>query len=149
MHSAFDVLHHHIYHLLFGVALYLILIHFGKDISFLFLIIGTFLPDLDHLINWFNANDKTTEVVEHELEDGRRSIPKRIDLAIKDYWKKGFNKLLFHNLIALIFVTVFLFLFRGHIGTFSLLAGFFAHQIFDICGDLLRWHNINHWFWKK
>lgn len=148
MNTLWFACEHYLLHLSVSLAVYTFLYLIGIHLFLPFWILGTFIVDLDHLIDWFNPQDKTEKLIVEVLENKEMPMGRRIQLAVKDYWKKGFVHLLFHNLLFFVFVIILFFVFRENISALSFFGAIILHQIVDITGDIERWGNINNWLWK-
>ena len=149
MYSLWFACEHYVLHAFVSIIVYLFLYAVGIHFIFYLWILGTFIVDLDHLVDWFNPKDKTEKLIVGIMEDGNKSFGRRIKIAVKDYWRKGFVHLLFHNLVFFLAVMICLLLFHSSVPVTSFLGAILVHQLVDITGDIKRWGNINNWLWKK
>ena len=149
MNTLWFACEHYLLHLFISALVYIFLFFIGVYLVLPLWILGTFIVDLDHLLDWFNPKDKTEKLIVGVLENKEMSLTRRLTVAIKDYWKKGFVHLLFHNLIFFFLIVILFIIFRRNIVAVSFLGAIIVHQIVDITGDIKRWGNINNWLWKS
>lgn len=149
MYSLWFACEHYLFHLFVSIFVYVLFFTIGIRLIFPLWILGTFIVDLDHLVDWFNPKDKTEKLIVGVLENKDISFGRRVKLAVHDYWKKGFVHLLFHNLVFFSFIIVLFLIFHQNVGAVSFFGAIIVHQMVDITGDIRRWGNINNWLWKK
>ena len=140
---------HYLLHFFVSISVYVLLYLIGFHLILPFWILGTFIIDIDHIVDWLSPNNRTEKEIVAILKNKDIPLAIKVKRSIKDYWKNGLIHLLFHNLLFFILVIVLLITFRSNVLATSFLGAILVHQIVDIVGDVHRWGNINNWLWKS
>jgi len=145
--------YHEYYHLGFGLACFIVVALLFPDVSKVALlivaVIGSFVPDTDHLFFIFIYGRNTTYAIAVRNFLSKHDIPGATNYVRTNH--KSNNFILSHNLLTpLIFFIFYINLVNIGQITFALFClSFAAHFIFDIIEDLLVFGHLNpNWYLK-
>jgi len=140
--------YHHWIHFVFGSVVWIVSWKWGNHaMSFIVVLIGTYLPDADHLFFIFGYGRKTeySERIRKCLKDG--GVCGFIDYSKKNH--KNCTWVISHNLLSLFISSglTWAFIVSGHFLLGVLFASWSLHYIYDIVEDLLSLGRLNpNWF---
>jgi hypothetical protein len=134
---------HQMAHFILPILIFLTVLYItpwiDSEKSFIMILIGAFMPDIDHIILWRKRKD----VFKTFKEFAKRSI-----VGARHRYKKPL--LIFHNFLTILIVTVCVAIFSMiNVYIELLFLAFFAHLILDFFTDLFMIKSHTHWKFKK